>query len=278
MPTNSRRTCVRHSLLILLLLAFASAAAPQAPHSNETVPPSNSISSNAQGAVQGFQLSPEKRAEAIAYRHKIYWLYAITMLYSIVLFVLFLRLRVAPRLRNWAERISSRRFLQLLLFTPALILLFVVLLFPTDVYGQWILLKYGQSVQGWRSWLWDWTQAQIIAVLFGTFLVGILFAVLRRSPRRWWFYFWLAAIPISFFVALLQPLVIDPLFYDFEPLEKSQPALVATIDKLLAHAGLPIPHDHIFLMKASAKTNVLEAYVTGFGASKRLVLWDTIIA
>jgi STE24 endopeptidase len=153
-----------------------------------------------------------------------------------------------------------------------------VLLSPTDVYGQWISLKYGLSVQGWVSWLWDWTQGQIIAAIVGTLFIGILFVALRRSPRRWWLYFWVATIPIVFFVVFLAPLVIDPLFNDFEPLEKSHPELVATIDKLLAHAGLPIPHDHIFLMKASEKSNVLNAYVTGFGASKRLVLWDTIIA
>jgi STE24 endopeptidase len=269
MPSTSRHTPVRHRLSILVLLAFASALAPRAALSSQTTLPANSAP-----AVQGLELSPEKRAEAIAYRHKTYWLYAVTTLYTAVLLVLLLHLRVAPRLRSWVERVSSRRFVQLLLFAPLLILLFVVLLSPTDVYGQSLSLQYGLSVQRWGSW----TQGQIIAALFGTLLVGILFAVLRRSPRRWWFYFWVATIPITFFAIFLQPLLIDPLFNDFEPLEKTQPALVATIDKLLAHAGLPIPHDHIFLMKASAKTNVLNAYVTGFGASKRLVLWDTIIA
>ena len=273
MLTGFRRTSTRHLLLVLLLLACTSIGAPQAALSAQTASPAGSRPS-----VQGFQLSPEKRAEAIAYRHRTYWLYAVTTVYAAVLLFLFLRLRVAPRLRNWVESISSRRFLQLLLFSPPLILLFVVLLSPTDVYGQWLSLKYGLSVQHWGSWLWDWTQAQILTALFGTVLVGVLFAALRRSPRRWWFYFWAAAIPIAFFAIFLQPLLIDPLFYDFEPLEKNQPALVATIDQLLTHAGLPIPHDHIFLMKASAKTNVLEAYVTGLGASKRLVLWDTIIA
>ena len=273
MRARFRRIFIRHWLFVLFLLGFASAVTPPAAPSTQTGPPANSAS-----AVQGFELSPEKRAQAIAYRHKTYWLYAVTTLYTALLLVLVLRLRIAPRLRNWAERVSSRRFVQLLLFAPALILLFVVLLSPTDVYSQWLSLKYGLSVQGWGSWWWDWTQSQIIATILGTLFAGILFAALRRSPRRWWFYFWTAAVPIIFFVLFLTPLVIDPLFNDFEPLEKSQPELVVTIDKLLAHAGLPIPHDHIFLMKASEKSNVLNAYVTGFGASKRLVLWDTIIA
>jgi Zn-dependent protease with chaperone function len=267
---------IRYSLLVFFLLVFVSALAPQAVLWSKTQTASGTNSAPA--AVQGFQLSPEKRAEALAYRHKTYWLYAVTTLYTAVLLVLFLRLRIAPRLRNWAERVASRRFWQLLLFAPLLILLFVVLLSPTDAYGQWLSVKYGLSVQGWGSWLSDWTQAQIITTIFGTLFVGILFAALRRSPRRWWLYFWIAALPLVFFATFLAPLVIDPLFNDFEPLEKSHAELVATIDKLLAQAGLPIPHDHIFLMKASAKTNALDAYVTGFGASKRLVLYDTIIA
>jgi STE24 endopeptidase len=273
MPSRLRRTFVRRSLIVFFLLAFASALAPHAALSAQTLPPGNSAP-----AVQGFQLSPEKRAEAIAYRHRTYWLYAATTLYTAILLLLIIRLRVAPRLRDWAERISSRRFVQLLLFAPPLILLFLMLLFPTDSYSQWLSLQYGQSVQSWGSWLRDWTQLQILTVLLGTLFVDILFVALRRSPRRWWLYFWAAAVPIAFFAIFLEPLLIDPLFYEYEPLEKTHPELVVTIDKLLAHAGLPIPHDHIFLMKASAKTNVLDAYVTGFGASKRLVLFDTIIA
>ncbi|HXY24476.1 MAG TPA: M48 family metalloprotease [Candidatus Acidoferrum sp.] len=271
MPFSSCRNSLRHSLLILFL--FASPLALPTVASAQTPAPSNSTAT-----VQGFQLSPGKRAEAISYRHKTYWLYAITTLYTAFLLVLFLRLRVAPRLRNWAERVSSRRFVQLLLFAPPLILLFVLLLSPTDVYSQWLSLRYGQSVQSWGSWMRDWTQIQILVALFGAILVGVLFWALRRSPRRWWFYFWAAAVPIFFFAVFLEPLLIDPLFYEYEPLEKTHPELVATIDKLLAHAGLPIPHSHIFLMKASVKTNSLDAYVTGFGASKRLVLFDTIIA
>ena len=184
MLTGLRRTPTRRWLLVLLLITFTPTGATDPALSPQTATPAESSP-----AVQGFLLSPEKRAEALAYRNRTYWLYATTTAYMAVLLVIFLRLRVASRLRNWAERISSRRFWQLLLFAPPLILLFVVLLSPTDAYGQWLSRQYGLSVQGWRSWLWDWTQSQIISALFGTLLVGILFAVLRRSPRRWWLYF-----------------------------------------------------------------------------------------
>ena len=59
--------------------------------------------------------------------------------------------------------------------------------------------KYGLSVQSWGSWFWDWTKGQFLAVVLGIVLVSILYAVIRSSPRRWWFYFWLVSLPIGVF-------------------------------------------------------------------------------
>jgi Zn-dependent protease with chaperone function len=107
------------------------------------------------------------------------------------------------------------------------------------------------------------------------FVVWILYGVIRRSVRRWWFYFWLAAIPIVVFLQFIEPVAIEPLFYKFEPLLGKQPALVAQIDKVVARGGLSIPHERMFEMKASEKLTSLNAYVAGIGASKRVVVWDT---
>jgi Zn-dependent protease with chaperone function len=112
---------------------------------------------------------------------------------------------------------------------------------------------------------------------FGIVLVLILFAVMRHSPRRWWLYFWFPAVLILLGLIVITPLVIDPLFNKFEPLSKQHPDLVASIEKLTEHAGVPIPPEHMFLMMASRKTNAINAYVTGLGASKRVVVWDTTI-
>jgi len=76
---------------------------------------------------------------------------------------------------------------------------------------------------------------------------------------------------------VIRPLVIDPLFNQFEPLSKDHPDLVASIEKLANHARVPIPPDRIFLMAASQKNDAINAYVTGLGASKRVVIWDTTI-
>ena len=128
------------------------------------------------------------------------------------------------------------------------------------------------------AWFWDWTKGQLLALAVGTLFIAILYAVIRRSPRRWWFYFWLVAVPILLFIFFIQPLLIDPLFNKFEPLQTTHPELVSSIEKVLSHAGLTIPRDRMFLMKASEKTKQVDSYVTGLGASKRVVIWDTIIA
>ena len=80
------------------------------------------------------------------------------------------------------------------------------------------------------------------------------------------------------FGIFIAPLVIDPLFNKFEPLDKTQPQLVQALENVVNRAGMNIPPERMFLMKASEKTKALNAYVTGFGSSKRVVVWDTTIA
>jgi Zn-dependent protease with chaperone function len=102
-------------------------------------------------------------------------------------------------------------------------------------------------------------------------------AIIRRSPRRWWFYFWLVSLPMMVFLVFIAPLVIDPLFNQFEPLTRKNPQLVEAIERVVQRGGLAIPPERMYEMKASAKVTTLNAYVTGFGASKRVVVWDTSI-
>src|SRR5262249_37122941 len=123
----------------------------------------------------------------------------------------------------------------------------------------------------------DWTKGEIIDVAFLSLMGILLFFVMRYSPRRWWFYFWLLALPIVLAMLLLKPLIIDPLFFKFEPLAAHQPQFADEIARLTQRAGLSIPKDRMFLVKASDKTNQVNAYVTGVGASQRVVIYDTLI-
>ena len=123
----------------------------------------------------------------------------------------------------------------------------------------------------------DWAKDLGLTAVAGIILVWVFYWLVRRSPRRWWLYFWLASIPITLAFILIEPYVVEPLFYRFTPLEKTQPALTDRIEKMLGHAGLTIPRSRIYEMNASAKTRLVNAYVSGLGSSKRVVVWDTTL-
>ena len=268
----------------VLPVSVSGQAAAQNPASTPAVSDNTTQSQVDASAAEGkqdarsYKLSPEKYQKAIAYSRTQYWRYFIGTAYFLLILLLLLRWRTAAKLRDLATRASSRRWVQLLLFAPLFLLLLGVLGLPDDLYGHWLSLRYDQSIQGWGSWFWDWTKGEIVALVLGTLFIGIFYGVIRRSPRRWWFYFWVIALPMLLFIFFIGPVVIEPLFNKFEPLEKTHPELVESIEKVVAHAGLTIPRDHMFLMKASEKTKQVNAYVTGLGASRRVVIWDTIIA
>ena len=202
----------------------------------------------------------------------------ISFVYGLVVLWLVLAWKLAPKFRDWAESISSKRFLQGIVFSPLLILATDVLSLPTGIYDNWVERKYGISVQGWGSWSWDWAKGELISVVIGSLLITLLYAVIRKSPRRWWFYFWLVSVPLLVIGIFVQPLIIDPMFHKFVPLAQKDPRLTASLQELVQHAGQNIPPERMFWMGAAEKSTALNAYVTGFGGSKRIVVWDTTIA
>ncbi len=230
-----------------------------------------------QTRTEQYTLSHERRAKAVAYSEAGYTLYFVSYFLGGLFLFLILRLGWAAKFRDMAETVSDKKWIQGLVFVPLLFLTIGALKLPLRLYWHALSLHYQQSVQGWGSWFWDWTKGELLGTAFGVVMVLILFAMMRRSPRHWWLYFWFPAVLILLGLIVITPLVIDPLFNKFEPLNKEHPELVASIEKLTNHAGVPIPPDRILLMEASRKTNAINAYVTGLGASKRLVIWDTTI-
>ncbi len=227
--------------------------------------------------VTQYTLPPDLYRKAHHLGQISFWGHLVGTLYSWIILLLILKWRLAPQFRNSAER-TRPRFLQAFIFAPPLLLSIAIPSIPLDVLGEWIERKFGLSIQSWPSWLWDWTKGEIVSLIIGTILVWILYAVIRNSPRRWWFYFWLVSLPITVLLVFLQPLIIDPLFHKFEPLAQKDPALTAGLEQMVQHAGQNIPPERMFWMGAGEKTTALDAYVTGLGASKRIVVWDTTIA
>ena len=224
-----------------------------------------------------YRLSRERYEKAVSYSRAGYTLYFISYFLAALVLLLILRLGIAAKFRDIAEGASDKKWIQCLVFVPLLILLTDLFELPVRIYWHALSLRYQQSIQHWGSWIVDWCKEEALSVGLAVLLVLVLTFAMRKSPRRWWFHFWLAAIPILLFLFFVSPWFIDPLFNHFEPLAKQHPQLVNSIETLTQRAGVPIPRERMFVMKASEKTNQINAYVTGIGASKRVVIWDTTI-
>ena len=255
-----------------LTLSAAGRGSPQGP-----AEPSASAAPGRAPSAE-YRLSPERRAKAIAYARARYRLHFAAFAWTLLVLAAIVRGKLGPRFRDLAERLSRRRFVQALVFVPLLLGTQALLELPPGIYGHDLSRFYGQSVQGWGSWLWDAAKELLVAIAVAVPLAWLLYAVLRRSPRRWWLWFWLALLPILVFLIFVAPLAIDPLFFRFDPLAPKHPELAHAIERVTANVGLPIPQDRMFEMNASAKYRSLNAYVTGLGASKRVVVWDTTLA
>jgi STE24 endopeptidase len=225
----------------------------------------------------GYVLSPDRYEKAVAYSRASYTMYFVSVGINVLALVVFLRLGMAAKYRNWAESVSDKRWVQALIFVPMLVCTVDVVELPLRIYGHVLSLRYEMSVESWGSWTLDWAKEELLMVGFALIFALILSAVMHKSPRRWWLLFWVATLPVVLFVVFISPWFIDPLFNKFEPLQTTNPDLVAAVENLTRRAGVPIPPDRMFLMKASEKTNEINAYVTGLGASKRVVVWDTTI-
>jgi STE24 endopeptidase len=255
---------IRRLVLVALLAVAAMAQTPQAPP-----PPPQ---------VKTYTLPPDKLKKAIEYSDARNREHFVGVAYGVLVLIALLAWKVAPKFRDVAEIVMpKRRIGQAFVFGALIVVTTDVLNLPLELYGHNLALRYEQSVQGWGSWFRDWAMGELVGIILTGFLLWILYGVIRRSPRRWWFYFWLASIPLLVFLMFVTPLLIDPLFNKFEPLQAKQPLLVAQIERVVQRGGLDIPVDHMFLMNASEKVNTVNAYVTGIGASKRVVVWDTAL-
>jgi STE24 endopeptidase len=263
------------------------AKAQTTPPANAQTQPSSSSSNAATPATQTVELSrkvtsytlpPDLYKKAHDRARINFRLALIGFVYGLVVLWLILGWKIGTKYRDWAEGVSGNRFLQAVVFAPLLTLTIAIFTLPVDVYSEMVEKEFGISVQSWGSWGWDWIKNEIISLILATILIYLLYAVIRKSARQWWFYFWLVALPIGVLLFFITPWVIDPLFHKFEPLQQKDPALTAALEKMVQRAGEDIPPERMFWMGAGEKTTALNAYVTGIGASKRIVVWDTTIA
>jgi len=224
--------------------------------------------------AQAYTLSPDKLAKAIALNRIRNILDIVAGLWSVAVVWLLLATHAAAGLETWATRALTRRWAQGLLFFAALLVAITVANLPIDIYGHHVSRAYGISIQGWGGWLGDQAKALGLTVLLTTPVLLLFNWIVRRWPRRYWFGVWLVTLPLMVVSIFVSPLL-EPIFNKYEPLTLHHAALVEKLEEVVARTGTNIAPDRMFLMKASEKTNGLNAYVNGMGATKRIVVWDT---
>jgi STE24 endopeptidase len=218
---------------------------------------------------------PEPSEKAVSYHRSGNILWLVGLLWSVIVPVAFLWTGFSGRIRDVAQRIGRRRFFVIGIYFVIFSVIGFVLDLPLTYYGGYVREHaYGLSNQTFGKWLGDAVKGLLVGICFGVAFLWLPFALVRRSPRRWWLYIGLLTIPFLLFVLLISPIWIDPLFNTFGPMKDK--ALEAKILELADRAG--IQGSRVFEVAKSEDTKALNAYVTGFGDTKRIVLWDTAIA
>lgn len=223
---------------------------------------------------EAYTLPPDALAKAIAIGRIRNFENLAGSVWGIVFLWILLATRGWSGIERWAQRISRRRWVQGLVFFAIYLIVSAVAGYPLSWLVQHNERAYGISVQTWASWAGDQGKTLALSLLFGVPLLLLFNWIVRKWPRRYWFVSWLVTLPILVIVIFVSPLL-SPIFNKFEPLQKNYPELVAQLEKVVARTGTHIPPDRMFLMKASLKTNGLNAYVNGIGSTKRIVVWDT---
>src|SRR5579859_3840887 len=195
-----------------------------------------------------YTLPPDKLAKSKALYDLRGKLRIIDTVYGLLILLGLLYFGVAARYRDWAEAAGKNRFVQALIFVALFLVTTTALQLPLDAYQQSISRQYGLSVQGWGSWFGDVLKGMLVGLVIFVLAAWGITSLIRKSPRRWWFYTWLCAVPFVIFLIFIAPIVIDPLFNKFEPLDKSNPDLVTAIQQVTKRGGMDIPRDRMFLM------------------------------
>jgi Zn-dependent protease with chaperone function len=218
---------------------------------------------------------PEPDAKALAYYRSGNLLWAVGQLWNLAVPLVVLATGLSARMRSLAARVAPHWLGSVIVFAALYRLLDWVLARPLAFYGGYVRPHaYGLSAQSFAKWLHDVTIGLGVSIVLAVVVAAGLYACIRAFPRRWWLAATACLIPFLLFVMLIEPLYVAPLFNDFGPMQDK--ALEARILALADRAG--IEGSRVFEVNKSVDTNTVNAYVTGFLASKRIVLWDTLLA
>ncbi|GAB4315569.1 MAG: hypothetical protein Kow0074_03220 [Candidatus Zixiibacteriota bacterium] len=247
-------------------LAMASSDVPVQPAGTETI----------QQATRGWsELTDAERQNAVDYSSQRDIFYFGSSFYTLILLLVVLFTGFSSRLWGWAGRITRWRILALFLYVFGLFGVLAVAQWPLDYIMDFRLdHQFGLSNQTFGAWMSDWAKSFLLTVVVATPLIAGFYAIIRRRPKTWWIWMTVAAVPVLIVLIVISPVLFTPLFYDVTPMETGQ--LKAQILDLASQSG--IPDSRVFVMDASRDSDRMGAYVTGLGQTKRIVLYDNLIA
>jgi Zn-dependent protease with chaperone function len=260
-------------LIITFCLFGACVAYAQQP---TATPDSQQISAQSSNSTAGAPVPvPEPSEKAMSYYRSGIALWVVNVLWGLLIPALFLFTGFSARIRDWAKRVGRWWFLIIGVYFAIFMIINFAIDLPLSYYqGYARQHAYGLSNQTPGKWFGDEIKGLLIGIVAGFLFLWIPYLLLKKSPRRWWLYTGLLAIPFLILVILVQPVWIDPIFNKFGPMKNKE--LETKILQLAERAG--IEGGRVYEVDKSQDTKTLNAYVTGFGATKRIVLWDTIIA
>jgi len=196
-----------------------------------------------------------------------------SILFTIMLIV-FLYGGVLNLYNSWIVSLDLGFILSGVLFFLVLSYSNTIISIPFDLYSTFrIEKKYDFNTQTIGLWMVDLIKSFILStILVGALLVG-MFWLIKSSPNWWWLWVWGFFLIFSLFILYISPYVIEPLFNKYEPL--SVEGLEDRIKALMSKVGIRV--SRVFQMDASKRSKHTNAYFTGIGKTKRIVLFDTLL-
>jgi STE24 endopeptidase len=194
---------------------------------------------------------------------------------SVVIKSFFLFIIISGVLPWFEDHLTNKDLLLAgLVFFASIGLIEVLIGLPFDYYHSFVIEdKYGFNTKTIKIWISDLIKSLLVTVVLGGLLLSALLLLLMHMGTKWWIWAWAVFLCFQLLVTVLYPTVIAPLFNKFTPLEKS--GLKADIERLAKSEGIEI--EGIYQMDATRRTRHTNAYFSGLGKAKRIVLFDSLI-
>jgi STE24 endopeptidase len=266
---------MHHGIAVLaMLFVLTGSALGQSTQSSGTRRNSESRVQPAKPEDTGPVAVPEPSPLAMRYYYTGNVLWIVRDVWGLVVPAFFLFTGFSARIRNTARQVGRWWLPTIILYFIVYEVLTYLIDWPLNFYEGFLRQHaFELSNQTLGKWLGDSLKGLMVTLVAGCLFLWVPYLLLRLSPRRWWVYTGILYIPFAFFVALITPIWVEPLFNDFH--EMKDRALEAKILTLAHRAG--IEEDKVYEVDKSKDTKFVNAYVTGFLGTKRIVLWDTLL-